>query len=106
MRAEVVLVLANIVYATSYVATRVALENVPPSTLALIRLVIGALILVPLAFALRRPEAPALSRADRWRLFWMGVLGFAGAFALLALGHRALDRHAMPRCSSRWSPSR
>jgi drug/metabolite transporter (DMT)-like permease len=82
VRAEVVLVLANIVYATSYVATRVALENVPPSTLALIRLVIGSLILVPLAVALRRPGAPALSRADRWRLFWMGALGFAGAFAL------------------------
>ena len=82
VRAEVVLVLANIIYATSYVATRVALEYVPPSTLALIRLVIGSLVLAPLAFAFRRPGAPAFSRADRWRLFWMGALGFAGAFAL------------------------
>lgn len=82
VRAEVVLILANIVYATSYVATRLTLEEVPPSTLALIRLVIGSLVLVPLAFAARRPGAPAFARADRWRLFWMGALGFAGAFAL------------------------
>ena len=82
MRAEVVLVLANIVYATSYVATRLTLADVPPSTLALIRLVVGSLILVPLALALRRPGASTLSPADRWRVFWMGALGFAGAFAL------------------------
>ena len=82
MRAEVVLVLVNIVYATSYVATRLTLADVPPSTLALIRLVVGSLILVPLALALRRPGASTLSPADRWRVFWMGALGFAGAFAL------------------------
>lgn len=82
MRAEVVLVLANIVYATSFVATRLTLADVPPSMLALIRLVVGSLILVPLALALRRPGASALSPADRWRVFWMGALGFAGAFAL------------------------
>lgn len=82
MRAEVVLVLANIVYATSFVATRLTLADVPPSTLALIRLVVGSLILVPLALALRRPGASTLSPADRWRVFWMGALGFAGAFAL------------------------
>lgn len=82
MRAEAVLVLANIVYGTSYVATRLTLADVPPSTLALIRLVVGSLILVPLASALRRPGASTLSPADRWRVFWMGALGFAGAFAL------------------------
>jgi len=82
VRAEVVLVLANIVYATSYVATRLTLDDIPPSALALTRLVIGALILVPLAVALRKSDAPAFSRADRGRIFWMGALGFAGAFAL------------------------
>jgi drug/metabolite transporter (DMT)-like permease len=82
VRAEAVLVLANIVYGTSYVATRLTLADVPPSTLALIRLVVGSLILVPLASALRRPGASTLSPADRWRVFWMGALGFAGAFAL------------------------
>ncbi len=82
MRAEVVLVLANIVYATSYVATRLTLNDIPPSALALTRLVIGSLILAPLAFVLRKSDAPAFSRADRWRIFWMGALGFAGAFAL------------------------
>lgn len=82
MRAEVVLVLANIVYATSYVATRLTLDDIPPSALALARLVIGSLILVPLAFALRKRGAPVLTRGDRWRIFWMGALGLAGAFAL------------------------
>jgi drug/metabolite transporter (DMT)-like permease len=82
VRAEVVLVLANIVYATSYVATRLTLDDIPPSALALTRLVIGSLILVPLAFALRKSGAPAFSHADRGRIFWMGALGFAGAFAL------------------------
>lgn len=76
------LVVANVVYATSYVATRLTLESVPPATLALIRLVFGSLILVPLALAFQRPGAPAFSHADRWRIFWMGALGFAGAFAL------------------------
>jgi len=36
---------ANVVYATSYVATRVTLASVPPATLALARLVIGSLVL-------------------------------------------------------------
>ena len=36
---------ANVVHATSYVATRVTLASVPPATLALARLVIGSLVL-------------------------------------------------------------
>jgi len=54
---------ANVVYATSYVATRVTLGSVPPATLALARLVIGSLVLAPLA----RPRVsdPTLSRDDR-----------------------------------------
>ncbi len=43
---DVVLLLANVLYSTSYVASRVVLETVPPASLALIRLVVGALILL------------------------------------------------------------
>lgn len=84
--AEWVLLLANIVYATSYVATRVALEDVPPAALALARLVIGSAILVPAALLWRRAGAARLSRADHRRVAWMGVLGFAAAFALAHWG--------------------
>lgn len=83
MGADLVLVCANVIYATSYAASRLVLEDIPPALLALVRLVIGALVLIPLAvLASRRAEGPALSRADHWSVVWMGVFGFAGAFAL------------------------
>lgn len=81
MSADLVLVVTNVVYATSYAATRLTLDHVPPATLALIRLVIGALVLIPLAVALQPAAAAPIGRADRWSIRWMGVLGFAGAFA-------------------------
>ena len=78
---------ANLVYATSYVATRVALGSVPPATLALARLVIGSLVLAPLA----RPRVsdPTLSGDDRRAIAWMGILGFAAAYVF---GHWGIAR--------------
>src|SRR5262245_43690631 len=86
-RADALLLVANVVYATSYVATRVTLEAVPPATLALARLVVASLILVPLA----RGGGPAtvVAPRDRWRVVGMGVIGFAAAFAF---GHWGLGR--------------
>ena len=78
-RAYLALFGANVVYATSYVVARVTLDSVPPTTLAILRLVIGALVLAPLARP--RPSDPALSRDDRRALAWMGILGFAAAYA-------------------------
>src|SRR2546422_214253 len=77
--AAILLLVANVVYATSYVVTRVALQDVPPTTLALLRLVLGAAVLVPLG---RRGTATAPPPGQRARVFWMGALGFAAAFAL------------------------
>lgn len=71
---------ANLVYATSYVVTRLTLDAVPPALLAFARLVIGAAILVPVARWVE-PAAPPLGRRDAWRIVWMGVFGFAGAAA-------------------------
>src|SRR5260370_9566212 len=51
-----------------------------PATLSFCRLLIGSLVLVPLALAQRR-EDRRLSRSDRWSIFWMGLFGFAAAFA-------------------------
>jgi drug/metabolite transporter (DMT)-like permease len=78
--ASLVLLLANVVYGTSYVATRIALDAVPPALLAFARLAIAAAVLVPLA---RRQPRPA---GQEWRMFWMGVVGFSAAFALTNWG--------------------
>jgi drug/metabolite transporter (DMT)-like permease len=87
MRAEVVLVGANLVYATSYVAARLTLDDVPPATLAFLRCVLGGAVLVPLAVrALRQAR---IAWVDHWRIAAMGVLGFGAAFAL---GHWGLLR--------------
>lgn len=76
------LLLANAVYATSPVVTRVALDALPPATLAFARLALAAVVLLPLA---RRETVPAGEGA---RLFWMGAVGFAVAFALSNWGIR------------------
>ena len=78
--AYIALILGNVVYGSSYVVSRVVLDHMGPATLSLLRLLIGSLVLVPLALAQRR-EARRLSRADRWNIFWMGIIGFAAAFA-------------------------
>jgi drug/metabolite transporter (DMT)-like permease len=81
--ADVVLLAANVVYATSYVVTRLTLDHVPPATLALVRCVLAALILWPL---LRRQGLGALPRGDRGRIAAMGIVGFGAAFALANAG--------------------
>jgi drug/metabolite transporter (DMT)-like permease len=80
--ASLLLLTANVVYATSYVATRLVLDDVPPATLAFLRVVLGAAVLVPLG---RREPQPTA----RGRRFWMGALGFAAAFALSNWGIRS-----------------
>jgi drug/metabolite transporter (DMT)-like permease len=79
--AAILLLAANVVYATSYVVTRLVLDDVPPTILALLRLVVGAAVLVPLG---RRASASDEARppGQGARVFWMGALGFAAAFAL------------------------
>jgi drug/metabolite transporter (DMT)-like permease len=81
--ADLLLVLANVVYGTSYATTRVVLADVPPATLALARLVVAGLVLLPLA---RWRGYPPMDVDDRRRVAWMGILGFAGAFALANWG--------------------
>lgn len=80
---DVVLLFANVLYSTSYVASRVVLETVPPATLAFIRLAFGALILLGSCRGRVRLGPPSkVTRGDRWRIAGMGVFGFAAAFAL------------------------
>jgi drug/metabolite transporter (DMT)-like permease len=77
--ADLVLVLANLVYATSALATRLTLDHVPPATLALLRLVIAAAVLLPLSL---RQVPAGFTRLDHARLAAMGIVGFAAAYAL------------------------
>jgi len=78
--AYVVLLVSNLVFATGYSVARLVLEDVGPATLAMARLIIGSLILVPWAW--RGMVAAKLSREDHWRLALTGVVGFTMAFAL------------------------
>jgi drug/metabolite transporter (DMT)-like permease len=78
--ASLLLLVANVVYGTSYVATRFALDAFPPAALGFVRLVVAALVLLPLA---RREQVPP---GQGTRIFWMGVIGFSVAFALTNWG--------------------
>jgi drug/metabolite transporter (DMT)-like permease len=80
--ASLLLLVVNVVYATSYVVTRVALDAFPPAMLAFARLLVAAAVLVPFARRERVPEGQGL------RIFWMGAIGFAVAFALTNWGIR------------------
>jgi drug/metabolite transporter (DMT)-like permease len=78
--AAFLLVVANVVYATAAVVSRIALDGVPPALLGFARLGIAALVLGPLV---RRERVPA---GEGWRLVGMGVIGFTVAFALMNWG--------------------
>jgi drug/metabolite transporter (DMT)-like permease len=86
---DLVLILANAVYSTSYVVSRLVLDEIPPATLALIRLAAGAVILAITCRGRLTLRSRPVSRADRWRIAGMGVIGFAGAFVLF---HRGIVR--------------
>lgn len=78
--AYVVLLVSNLIFATGYSVSRIVLEDIGPATLAMARLTIGSLILVPWAW--RGMTAAKLSGEDHWRLALTGVVGFTVAFAL------------------------
>jgi drug/metabolite transporter (DMT)-like permease len=80
--AAILLLVANVVYATSYIVTRIVLDDVPPTILALLRLVVGAAVLVPLSRRASTSGSATSLRGQGTRVFWMGALGFAAAFAL------------------------
>src|SRR5262249_56165735 len=80
--AAILLLVANVVYATSYVVTRIVLDDVPPTILALLRLVIGAAVLVPLGRRSGASRSAVSAAGDRARVFWMGALAFGAPFPL------------------------
>jgi drug/metabolite transporter (DMT)-like permease len=78
--AAFLLLVANVVYATAAVVSRIALDGVPPALLGFARLGIAAVVLAPLG---RRERVPA---GEGLRLVAMGVIGFTVAFALMNWG--------------------
>jgi drug/metabolite transporter (DMT)-like permease len=81
-RADLVLLAANAVYGTSYVAMRFAVDDVGPVTLAFLRLAIASAILVPVGLTARNSRLATQAGTDRRTFFWMGFVGFTLAFAL------------------------
>jgi drug/metabolite transporter (DMT)-like permease len=82
--ADLVLLTANAVFGTSYVAVRLAVDDLGPITLAFGRLAIGWLILASVGLVrrdARESRESRVSRTDRWALFWMGFVGFTLATA-------------------------
>lgn len=84
--AELVLLTANVVYGTAYVAMRPAVDAFGPVTLAFLRLAIGFVVVAPLGLGARDAGTASLSGADRRALFWMGFVGFTLAMALTHWG--------------------
>ena len=77
-----ILLAANLVFATGYAVSRIVLADVGPATLGLGRVLIGGALL--LAWAAARSERDPRARwtaGDRVRVGLMGVVGFALAFA-------------------------
>jgi drug/metabolite transporter (DMT)-like permease len=80
--AYLILLAANLVFATGYAVSRIVLADVGPATLGLARVLIGGLLL--LAWAAGRSEGglrASWTAGDRVRVGLMGVVGFALAFA-------------------------
>jgi drug/metabolite transporter (DMT)-like permease len=70
------LIFVMIVWGSTYVVTKVAMREIPPLTLAVLRFLIAAAVLVPIAImrgGLMRPPRPL----PRGPLVWMGLTGIA-----------------------------
>lgn len=82
-RPYLVLLIANLVFATGYSVSRIVLADIGPATLGLARVLIGGVVLVGWAAGRSggRPRT-AWSAGDRVRVALMGVVGFALAFGL------------------------
>ena len=83
------LVLLAVLWGSSYLLIRVALDTIPPVTLMAIRVVAAAAVLLPVMLW-QRQRLPADSRT--WRmLFAQAVFNSIGAWTLLAWGQQYVD---------------
>ncbi|MCZ2127268.1 MAG: DMT family transporter [Anaerolineales bacterium] len=70
--------IAASIWGGMYVVSKVVLEVIPPFTLLLIRLVMGAAALGVVLYFQRRgaPNPPTFTRKLFWDSFWVGVVGY------------------------------
>ncbi len=73
-----------VIWGVSFTATRVAVLEIPPLTLALLRFAIAVAVMWPLLR--RRLVGLDLSRADWWGVLWVGLTGVTLAFLFENLG--------------------
>ncbi len=73
-----------VIWGVSFTATRVAVREIPPLTLALLRFAMAVLVMWPLLR--RRLVGLELSRSDRWGVLWVGLTGVTLAFLFENLG--------------------
>lgn len=75
-RALAALVLAMVIWGSTYAVTKDTIDDIPPLTLATLRYAVAALVLLP--FAIRRGGLAALPHPVPWRtLILMGLTGIA-----------------------------
>ena len=67
------MILMLILWSLNYVAGKIALRTIDPVTLACFRLVLAALVMLPIYFA--RPNRTPLKAADIWPFTYLGFLG-------------------------------
>lgn len=83
------LLLLVVMWGTSFMVTRIALDVVPPATVVTLRLAIGAAVLTAIArlLALPLPRQPRL-----WLHFTvLAIIGFALPFLLITWGQQRID---------------
>jgi drug/metabolite transporter (DMT)-like permease len=79
-RSIFMLVITMIIWGSTFVVTKGVIEQLPPFTLAFVRVAIGTLVLLP--FALARKRAAGRSRLPWGSIVAMGLLGVALYYAL------------------------
>ena len=90
---------------------KLALDQAPPLTFVLLRLVGSLVLIAPALLAARQPLLPY--RGERWSLFWVGELQVAGflicgiiGLAILPAGRAIVLAYSMPLWAMATSVSR
>ncbi len=80
------------IWGASYLFIKVAVDEVEPTAMMFIRLVLASVVLIPvLVWRLGAREAAAEVRGTGWRAFGVGFLNAAFPFVLIAWGEKYVD---------------
>ncbi len=80
------------IWGSSYMFIKVAVDEIEPTAMMCLRLILAAAVLVPVLFVLvGAREAVAEMRATGWGAFVVGLLNMALPFTLIAWGEKYID---------------